>query len=198
MRLWKNILIVPGLFMLMACPSTRKNDLKLIKANHMDLPNVNYVGYEGIDFGLSDLFEKEYSTDYAYSGDDAMCRVIASIDLYFSVEVFDQIEIDEFREEIGSSSNDPSSIVQDFYVGKRVNSLYDPVVSIKKDVPNSVKFPGFIQVVKGKEYEYEDPTNYFTATLKVGNLYYVFQLIGKADNMGYLYDDFIDILSSVR
>lgn len=198
MRQWKYFLVLPLLFMLMACPPSRKSDLKQIQANNMDLPHLNYVGYEGIDFALSDLFDKEYSTEYAYSGDDAMCRVIRSLDVYFSVEVFGAMDVVEFSEEINSSSNDEIMIVQDFYVGKRVNSLYDPTVSIKKEVPNTIKFPGVIQVVKGKEYEYEAPTNYFTATLKVGNQYYVFQLIGKAENMGYLYDDFIDILSSVR
>jgi len=198
MRLLNSISLLSFVFILMACPSNRKSDLKQIQANDMDLPNLNYVGYEGIDFALSDLFDKEYTTDFAFSGDDAMCRVIRSLDLYFSVEVFGAMDVVEFGEEINQSSSDELNIVQDFYVGKRVNSLFDPTVSIKKEVPNSVKFPGFIQVVKGKEYEYEEPTNYFTATLKVGNQYYVFQMIGKAENMGYLYDDFVDLLSSVR
>ena len=198
MRLFNGIFLIGLVSILMACPPSRKSDLKRIQANNMDLPNVNYVGYEGIDFGLSDLFDKEYSTEFAYSGDDAFCRVIRSLDVYFSVEVFGAMDVAEFGEEINQSSSNELSIVQDFYVGKRSNSLYEPMVSIKKEVPKSVKFPGYIQVVKGKEYEYEDPTNYFTASLKVGNQYYVFQLIGKADNMGYLYDDFIDLLSSVR
>ncbi len=198
MRLMTVIFLLGYAFVLMACPPSRKSDLKQIQANNMDLPDLNYVGYEGIDFALSDLFDKEYTSDFAYSGDDAMCRVIRSLDVYFSVEVFGAMEVVEFSKEINQSSSDELNIVQDFYVAKRVNSLYDPMVSIKKEVPNRVKFPGFIQVIKGKEYEYEEPTNYFTATLKVGNQYYVFQLIGTADNMGYLYDDFVDLLSSVR
>lgn len=198
MRILKSLLIIPLLFLLMACPPSRKSDLKQIQANNMDLPHLNYVGFEGIDFALSDLFDEEFSTEYAYSGDDAMCRVISSLDIYFSVEVFGAMDVVDLSEEMNSVSNSELNIVQDFYVGKRVNSLYEPIVSIKKEVPNTVKFPGFIQVVKGKEYEYEEPTNYFTSTLKVGNQYYVFQMIGKAENMGYLYDDFIDLLSSVR
>lgn len=198
MRRWNGLLFLPLVFLLFACPPSRKSDLKQIQANNMDLPHLNYVGYEGIDFALSDLFDNEYTTDFAYSGDDAMCRVIRSLDVYFSVEVFGAMDVVDFSEELNSNSSDELMIVQDFYVGKRVNSLYKPMVSIKKEVPNSVKFPGVIQVVKGNEYEFESPTNYFTSTLKVGNQYYVFQMIGKAENMGYLYDDFIDILSSVR
>ena len=129
-----------------------------------------------------------------------MCRVIRALDVYFSVEVFDTVDVANFGEDINQYSSNPLDIIQDFYVRKRVNSLHEPRVSIKKELPKSVKFEGCIQAVKGKnyDYEYQEQTNYFTATLKIEDEFYVFQLIGKADNMSYLYDDFVDLLSSVR
>lgn len=200
MRFFYGIVLMGLLSVLAACPPSGKSDLKLIQANNMDLPNLKYVGYESIDFALSDLFDVVYSKDYAISGDDAMCRVIRALDVYFSVEVFDTVDVANFGEDINQYSSNPLDIIQDFYVRKRVNSLHEPRVSIKKELPKSVKFEGCIQAVKGKnyDYEYQEQTNYFTATLKIEDEFYVFQLIGKADSMSYLYDDFVDLLSSVR
>ena len=70
--------------------------------------------------------------------------------------------------------------------------------SIKKETPKSVGFPGYIQVVHGGIYDDGMESSYFTATIDVNGTFFVFQLIGKKDNMGYLYDDFLDILSSVE
>ncbi len=92
----------------------------------------------------------------------------------------------------------PIDAVHDNYILKREASLEDVETGIKKELPNSVKFPGYIQVVEGARSDYGEVSSYFTATLEIGNDYYVFQLIGKEGNMGYLYDDFIDILSSAQ
>jgi len=52
--------------------------------------------------------------------------------------------------------------------------------------------------VHGGSYSTNTPSSYFIATVDIGGEYYVFQLIGKKDNMGYLYDDFIELLSSIE
>jgi len=88
--------------------------------------------------------------------------------------------------------------VHDNYILKREASLEDAETGIKKELPETVKFPGFIQVIEGARSDYGTSSTYLTATLEIGGDYYVIQLIGKQENMGYLYDDFIDILSSVH
>ena len=83
------------------------------------------------------------------------------------------------------------------YLAKRIATLDQPTISIKKVVPERVKYPGYIQVISGSRYQNANPTSYFMATLEVEGTFYVFQLMGKKENMGYLHDDFIDIISSV-
>lgn len=163
----------------------------------MDFPDLNPIQFEGVRFMISDLFKKDYYSEYALTGDDAMCRVIRGIDVYFSVDLFTDYDADVFMEEFDADMK-PIDAIHDYYIMKRKGSLVDPFTSIKKELPPSVKFPGYLQVVQGTEYEYDDPSSYFTATLQVGEEYYVFQMIGKSENMGYLYDDFIDLLSSVQ
>ncbi len=149
-----------------------------------------------IDFMISDMFETDYSDNYVLT-DDAKCMVVYGIDVNFSVEVFDASEAEviqySFDDEISAFD-----AVHDHYVIKRQESLQTPVTSIKKKVPSSVGFPGYIQVIHGNDSDYGENSSYFTATLKVDDEYYVFQLIGVKENVGYLYDDFIDILSSVE
>ena len=64
---------------------------------------------------------------------------------------------------------------------------------LKKELPKDVKLDGYIQTVHGTDYTYEDESSYFTATVMFEGQVYVFQMIGKKENMGYLYDDFEDL-----
>lgn len=186
------------LLTLTACPPKRNNkdELKQIQDNHMDFPKLRKMYYNSIHYKLSELFSQDYNKSYVIQ-DVAETRAIYSMDLKFSIEVFteDEAELMEyvFEDEINSFD-----AVHDNYVLKRASTLIDPMVSIKKETPSSVGFPGYIQVIEGSYYDYQDPLSYFTATLNIDGEYYVFQLIGKQENMGYLYDDFIDILSSVE
>jgi hypothetical protein len=184
-------------FLLTGCPGTSyKSAIEKIQENNMDLPDPVRLYYNGLNYDLSDLFYTTYYDEFVLS-DDADIRVIGEINLYFSVEVFDEDDAERFQ--FGFDGN-PSKLdaVHDNYAIKRSESLEDPIVAIKKEAPKSVKHPGYIQVISGSEYSDEEPTSYFMSTLEIDGEYYVFQLIGKKENMGYLYDDFVDILSSVE
>ena len=128
--------------------------------------------------------------------DDADTKAINELDIYFSVEKFSNQDAEiisyEFDENILLVD-----AVHDNYILKRENSLYNSDVSVKKELPEEVPYNGYIQVVHGFNYDYDDGSSYFTATLEVGRDYYVFQLIGKKENLVYLHDDFIDLLASV-
>ena len=190
-------ILLSSVFLLTACPAPRtKSKLKAIQENNMDFPDLEKRYYEGIEFWLSDLFETDYDDSYALT-DDASTRIIYEMDLNFSVELFDQDDAETikygFDQEI-----DLIDAVHDHYILKREESLFEPSTSIKKELPANVGFPGYIQVVHGANSSYDDLSTYYTATIQVGTDYYVFQLIGKKESMGYLYDDFIDILKSVQ
>lgn len=191
------ISLIGAFFLLTACPGNpSKSALNQIQDNGMDFPNLRSQRFSVVKFQLSGLFDRDYGVDYTVQ-DNASGFVIYEMDLHFSVERFESEEIEllqfAFEDEI-----DPIDAVHDNYILKREASLEDVETGIKKELPNSVKFPGYIQVVEGARSDYAETSSYFTATLEIGNEYYVFQLIGKEENMGYLYDDFIDILSSAR
>lgn len=163
----------------------------------MDFPNLRSQRYSSIKFQLSELFDRDYGV-YHTVQDNAIGFVIHDMNVHFTVEKFinDEVEMIQFAfdDEIA-----PLDAIHDNYILKRGESLIEPTYTgIKKELPGTINFPGFIQVVEGAGSDYEDALSYFTATLEIGNDYYVFQLIGMEGNMGYLYDDFLDILSSVN
>ncbi|MFT5779861.1 MAG: hypothetical protein ACI837_002820 [Crocinitomicaceae bacterium] len=194
------IALIGLFFLLTACPSGPRGNynspIQAIMDNGMDFPNLRGTYYNGIEFDLSDLFDRDYSTTYVLT-DDALTRVIYSMDLNFSVELFDA----DAAETIQYSFDEELKLldaVHDNYILKREESLESPSAAIKKPLPKEVGFPGYVQVVHGQNSMYGEESSYFTATLKINDEFFVFQLIGKKENMGYLYDDFIDLLTSVH
>jgi hypothetical protein len=198
-KILKLISLIVIVFVVTGCPATNyESDSKKIQNNNMNFPNLEKQYYNGIKYKLSDMFENDYDDDYVLT-DNASTKIVYGLDVNFSIEAFNQEEAEviqyAFDDEI-----DLFNAVHDNYVLKRKASLYEPSISIKKPTPKNVGYPGYIQVINGSPYSYDEDegSSYFTATLNIDGIYYVFQLIGKKSNMGYLYDDFIDILSSVE
>lgn len=191
------IAVCAGLFMLTACPEiTYKSPLELIQENNMDLPEPIVFYHKGLNFKLSNLFEKSSNRNMVIQNDAAV-RIISQLSLYFTVESFSQSEADDYAYSFNTEI-DPLDAIHDVYSEKRLKTFDEYTISIKKAVPAPIKYPGYIQVLSGSQYENDLPTTYFMATIQVENKYFVFQLIGKEDNMGYLHDDFIEILSSIK
>ncbi|NVK65108.1 MAG: hypothetical protein HWE22_11005 [Flavobacteriales bacterium] len=191
-------IILSAFFLLTACPGARReSSLKQLQDNGMDFPNLRSQRFSVVKFQISELFDRDYGL-YHTLQDQAIGFVIHDMNVHFTVERFGSDEVDmiqfAFDDDIG-----PLDAVHDNYILKREASLIEPsFTGIKKELPETVNFPGFVQVVEGASSDYSDILSYFTATLEIGNDYYVFQLIGKEGNMEYLYDDFLDILSSAH
>ena len=190
------IALIVTTFITTGCPGSSYNsDLKALQKNGMDFPSLRKEYYNGIHFKLAEMFTNDYENGYVLN-DNALTKIVYVLDLNFSVEVFDERNAEAIRyafdEEISSLD-----AIHDNYIIQRKKSLYDEKTSVKKELPKSVQYPGYIQVVHGTNYSTESPSTYFTATIKIDDEYFVFQMIGKKENMGYLYDDFIDILSSI-
>jgi hypothetical protein len=162
----------------------------------MDFPNPQHQFFMGIHFDLSEIMEDDYFTDYVIQN-DAQTYANYDLDLHFSVERFSSDEAETLRFKF-EEETDPLNAVHDNYIIKRQESLYRYSTSIKKALPSAIPHPGCIQIVHGGEYDEQLSMSYFTATLEVDGSFYVFQMIGTRENMGYLYDDFLDILTSVR
>lgn len=182
--------------LLTACPRVQYEDAKKkLYKNHMDLPDPVIKNYHGIRFKMSNLFVDAYNKDYVLK-DDALTKVIYDLDLNFSIEAFDENEANAFQFAF-SENTDLLNAVHDHYSFKRQNSLEEHFTSIKKSVPKTVGFNGVIQTIEGVNYVDDEKLLYLMSTIEIRNKYYVFQLIGKKENMGYLYDDFLNILNSI-
>ena len=162
----------------------------------MDFPNLRKEYYNGIYFMLDEMFVNDYENNYTLS-DNALTKVVYELDVNFSVEMFNKRDAETIRYAFDSDIESLDA-VHDNYIIQRQKSLYEHSTSIKKELPKSVPYNGSIQVVHGGSYSTNTPSSYFIATVDIGGEYYVFQLIGKKDNMGYLYDDFIELLSSIE
>ena len=183
-------------FVLCACPpGDYQGNLSELQNNNMDFPEHRTVFYKGVKFDLATMFDADYNDGYTLT-DDPMARIIYEMNINFSVELFDENWIEEiqysFDEEI-----DPLDAVHDYYITERMNSLQDPIPSAKKELPKDIKLDG-IQTIHGADYSYEDESSYFTATVLFDEQIFVFQMIGKKENMGYLYDDFEELLRSIH
>ena len=89
------------------------------------------------------------------------------------------------------------SALHDFYIQKRITTLEDSYTSVPMELPKELKQNGVFQTVEGGR-KYDKKLMYFFATIEKNRNYYVFQLVGKSENMGYLKDDFFTILKSIH
>ena len=187
--------------MLSGCPSDResviqKSDLERLQKNNMDLPDQRSHYFHGINYKLSNLFQTTYYQDFVLS-DVHEIKTIASLNLYFSIESFNKSKAEAIRFKFDDENLSLLDAVHDHYAIQRNSTLKDATVSIKKEVPKSVGFPGVMQTISGATYKGVQGNTYFFATIDLKEKIIVVQLIGKEENMGYLYDDFIEIISSI-
>jgi hypothetical protein len=199
MKILNFLSLVSCCILLTACPSANYEDAsdKLFK-NNMDLPDPEKRYHDGIKFKISSLFEDSYNSDFVLK-DNATTKVIYDLDLNFSVESFTKIEAEAYKFNF-SEGTDLLNAVHDNYIYARQRSLDSYFTSVKKPVNKMVGFKGVCQSIQGTGIEENDNQDllYLTATIEVGEKFYVFQLIGKTKNMGYLKDDFEDILNSIE
>lgn len=177
-------------------PSGRNNELKKLQNNNNDFPDLIKQTHDGISFLLSSMFFDDYNTEYTLQ-DNSSTFSIYELGLYFTVESFSEREIDVIKFAYEDEMEDLDAL-HTYYVYKRSESVHSPFVSEKKQLPSSYNLDGYIQVVEGETYDNNPSLDYFIATFKIDKTTYVMQLIGKSENMNYLYDDFLTILRSVN
>lgn len=195
MKFRYQILFLSLTWLLFACPPAKiDRDLTKIQENNMDLPDLRERYYKGLKFKLSDLFTNDYNNEYVIQ-DDALTMAIYDIDVNFSIEEFsmDEAELIQYGFE---EETDLISAVHDNYVFKRLETLDGGISSIKK-TSSKCKYPCLVQVMHGNSSFYGEPSTYMMATIEANKKFYVLHLIGIEENMGYLFDDFENILSSV-
>ncbi len=176
--------------------SVGPNDLRELQKNNMDFPELERRTFKNISFLKPEMLSTGYNESYVLSSTNETFQSYI-LDVFLSVELFDAIDVETIQ---FSYDNEKSALdaIHDNYVFKRSKSLKEHEISLQKKLPKSVGFNGLVQVIHGKNYEEEKDASYFISTIEVEDEFYVIQMIGKRENMGYLYDDFIDILSSIE
>jgi len=152
--------------------------------------------FDGITFSLSSMFNDDFNTEYVIQ-DNAMTRVVYEMSVYFTVESFSKRDVEVIKFAFENDMEDIEA-VHKYYIYKRTESIGKPFVSEQETLSKSLNLNGFIQVIEGSSYDYNEPLDYFIASFKVDDKIYVMQMIGKSQNMNYLHDDFLKILRSVH
>lgn len=183
---------------LTACPaSQRTNPVEKVRANHLNFTDPELRAYKGIEFKLSQLFEDSYYTEYVIKN-NALTKSIPELNIHFSVEEFDEIDIDTYRF-LRDKKGDEVEIVHDFYISSRLQTLIEARKSIKRKLSSKVGFKGYIQNIDGDLGDDEATwSSYFVGSVLIDGKVYIFQMIGKKEVMYNFYDDFLKILESIE
>jgi hypothetical protein len=172
---------------------TSKNELM---SKQMDFISFEERFYKGIKFQLPSNFRTKERPKFTLKS-NSFAEYMPELNLYFSIERFTQKEGIKIQNEFTENTSMLDAI-NDQYIYKRQASLYNSYTSVKKEISSNLKYNGCMQVIQGETYDGYDKNCYFTATIQVLDEYYIIQLIGPKNNMGYLYDDFNEIISSVK
>ena len=197
MKMHTLLLFILMLFITTACPGSRvKSNKKILQENNMNFPGIEETSFENITHILPEMFTDAYDSYYLIS-DKYDSYICYDLSVRLSVELFDTDQIETIQYTFDYETT-PLNAVHDNYIIQRQNSLTDFSTSIKKEIPDSTNQIGFIQIIHEEPSEGRAESTYYLATLDIDDEIYVFQMIGKRANMGYLYDDFLRIIASVR
>ena len=196
MRLFSIYSMLVIILIALSCSPEGKSDVKKLQENDMNLHELTRFTFNEISYmhpGFMDL--NEYS-NHAIS-ENSKSYISYNLDLEFCVEFFSESNVDIIKYTLEEEKNSLNA-VHDNHVKIRENSLNEHSTSIKKTLPLKTGRNGFVQVIHGNTYNDGEDTSYFIATVEIDEQYYVFQLIGIRANMGYLHDDFINLISSIE
>lgn len=195
------LLVLP---FLVACPNSNAptRDANELYSNNMDFKKWKKTEYSDITYLLPQKFEYESESIYTIEKYSAQQKSIPSLSLYFSVEKFSDTTATYFQYVNNEKSN--LHAIQKNYINSVQNSLTEEnsigyrTSEIKK-INNKCLSQVVIQNFE-RQYKWDSDLTktYFIATKKINKSYYVFQLIGKTENMKYLQDDFFKIVNSAK
>lgn len=192
------LIIFPMSLVLTACQGSYEPPSRVIRNNNMNLPDLQKREYNGISYTLSGLFEDAYYSDYVLQK-NATTKAIMDLHLHFSVETFTLSDLETLRFLANNNTHKDGLInIHEHYIDTRMASLDQRKRSIRKKVSKKVGFPGYTTVIDGKNEYDEKYATYFISTIGIDDKYYVFQMIGNQDKMGYFYDDYLEILNSIE
>ncbi len=154
--------------------------------------------FNHIKFKLPETFNRSWSQSTTITR-NSLIRYSKTFKVYFTVESFTEQDIHLPFMVNQIIDSDLMNAFHDAYVNERLKTLDSKGLSIKKEVTKKGHFPLIFQTVRGTNLAwYDEDLLYVTATMKVKNDYYVFQWIGEENKMQFMFDDFFEILNTVK
>lgn len=198
MKILFNLFLIYSLWILLCgCPSpvSENKTLKEFKSQHFDFHNKNKIYFQGISFLYPEFFQKG-NKDHLLKA-DGISLVAHDLGIYLSIEKIEISDILQFVNDYDYKNNNLNA-AHDFYMKNRRNSLLYYENSVNSALPKGCHYDGMMEVLYGRNEDFDDDLKYFIATMEKEGAFYVFQLICTHEMSGYLWDDFEDILKSVR
>jgi hypothetical protein len=177
-------------------PGSRQNTdaLKELRANRYDFKKTSKTYAAGIHFLLPDVLVDSSDKTFACH-DNSLVKSCYDLGLHFSVDAFDDNEIQSIMEDY-DSSGEPLEVIHNHFIETRLQSLggaaEQSVVS-----PLKGKRKGLFSTIEETHTYAESNGCYQIATIRHKENCYVFQFICSNELAPYLYDDFQQILQSV-
>lgn len=189
-------------FVFSACTpakSKRKKPVDIRKefvSRHYDLLPFRNTEYGSIKFRYPEWFGKSYYQDAAFK-DNALCLEIGRLSILFTVEEFTPADLyGSLFENVDFADTSMLTNFHYAYFDRRSNSLEGSAQSSETEKIDKMPFPALISFVC--DGAGEDAMMYAQASVEIGPKVYIFQFISSRAMMGYITDDFLRIVRSVR
>lgn len=198
MKITFYLFLISSLWILLCgCPApvSENKALKDFQKQQFDFQNKRKINFQGISFLYPAFFQKG-NKDHLLKA-DGISVISYDLGIYLSVEKLIPIDFKIFVNDY-DYKNDDLQAAHDFYMENRRNSLLFYENSVNSALPKGCRFDGMMEVLYGRNEDFEEDLKYFIATIEKEGAFYVFQLICTHEMSGYLWDDFEDILKSVR
>ncbi len=187
-----------------ACPNqnSTSSDVLELQSNNMDFKKWRITDFIDITYLLPAKFEKELESNYTIDKYSSQQKSISSLSLYFSIEKFTDTTATILKNVNNEKTN--LNAIQKNYIRSIQNSLSQSNIEgfrtselkrISKICLSQVIIQNYVRQYK---WDTDYSKTYFIATKKIKKSFYVFQLIGKSENMKYLQDDFFKIVNSAK
>ena len=190
-------LISSLLILLCGCPApvSENKALKDFQKQQFDFQKKMKINFQGISFLYPDFFQKG-NKDHLLKA-NGISLVSYDLGIYLSVEKLKQSDLLKYVKDYDHKNN-YLRVAHDYYMENRRNSLLFYENSVNSALPKDCRYDGMMEVLYGRNEDIDDDLKYFIATMEKEGAFYVFQLICTHEMSGYLWDDFEDILKSVR
>ena len=186
-------------FILYGCPFPQNEVEKKIEDNKMNLPSLKPHNQLGISYELSELFTTSnfQTITIKSSSNSSVNYATADNSILFTIERFSPSEITTLQFSSDTDNQSDIDVLHNHYCKAILNSNYNTVSSEVENLFPKTGKKGLLQHIESSSDD-SYKLHFSLASIHFKGNYYVFQFIAGKQIMPYLYDDFLNIIKSVR